>query len=61
MEGEVQPVVTAADNLFGVWSGAVRAIFTHDGTWLYECSAMLDGVELTDTAFTHVETRPPGT
>lgn len=61
VEGEVQPWSGSADDLFGVWPGAIEAIFTHDGLWVYECSAMLDGVELTAAAVTHVETRLPGT
>lgn len=61
VNGNVQPKVSAVEGLFGVWSGAVEVIFTHDGLWVYECSAMLDGLELTAAAVTQVETRPPGT
>ena len=61
VEGNVQPQVSAMEDLFGVWSGAIEVIFTHDGVWACECSTLLDGVELTAVAVAQVETRPPGT
>ena len=61
VEGEVQPKVTAMGDLFEMWSGGVSVTFTHEGVWVYECSAVLDGMELTAAAVTYCEVRLPET
>ena len=58
VEGEVQPWSEPVEDLFGVWPGTIEVVFTHSGTWVYECSAVLDGTELTAAAVTVCETHP---
>lgn len=59
VEGMHQPEVDPAEDLFGVWTGTIWVRYTHDGVWVYECSAVVDGTELTAAAVTACETRAP--
>ena len=61
VKGVTQPSETNAGALFGLWPGTIRVTFTHDGLWVYECSAQLDGRKLTAAAVTEAEIIPPGT
>ena len=61
VEGDVQPWVEPGEDLFGIWTGTIFVRYTHAGVWVYECSAVLAGMELTAAAVTVSETRkPPG-
>lgn len=52
LSGEVQPTVRNADGVFGPWKGAIQVVYSDEGIWVYEISAVLDGKKLTAAAVT---------